>query len=128
MKQSASYRLAPSEDIANAYARSQNTQFVPFGWPTVMGWEGDEPIGLLGTLKADHAIIAGPLVVTREQNAGPTVLRLIDAYEVVLRLAGIQAYLFSINENHPLSGMIQRVSGDVPYAIEGGLQWFNRRL
>jgi hypothetical protein len=92
-----------------------------------MGWEGDEPIGLLGTLKSDQAIIAGPLVVSRP-HAGPTVLRLIDAYEVVLRLAGIKEYLYTVSENHPLGPMIQRVTGDVPFAIVDDNQWFNRRL
>ncbi len=128
MKQSASYRLAPSEEVADAYVASQGITPAPFGWPTVMGWIGKEPIGLLGTIKKPDVILAGPLVVTRKHNNGPTILRLIDAYEVVLRLAKVTSYMFSVEEDNSFGEMITRLSGDKPYTIVDGLLWFNRRL
>ena len=70
-----------------------------FDFPTVVAVRGGEVIGFLATVKHEKAIICGPLVL----RDGPNVfvgLRLLDAYERVLRAAGVKAYFTLVPESH----------------------------
>ena len=60
-------------------------------WPTVAAERDGKVIGFLSTMPFEGAIVAGPLVLEKTPNMLLTI-RLGEAYEVVLRAAGITAY------------------------------------
>lgn len=67
-----------------------------FGWPTVFAERNGTVVGFLTTHRHPKVgPIAGPLVLA-SQGTPITVLRLVEAYEVVLRVAGVDSYIFAI--------------------------------
>jgi hypothetical protein len=96
------YRLArPGGEYNRLYALlSHNGQSrVPLGWPTVVAEEDGKVVGFLSTHKTKDALIAGPLVI--EGKHRPWVfLRLTEAYENVLRIAGVARYVFRVSKEN----------------------------
>lgn len=60
-------------------------------WPTVAAERDGKVVGFLSTLPVEGAIVAGPLVLEKTPNMLLTI-RLGEAYEVVLRMAGVKMY------------------------------------
>lgn len=103
------------------------------GWPTVMAIRDGALLGFLATQKRDDAVVAGPLVLA--QGSSPYVLiRLVEAYDVVMRAAGIQFYMFHLEaENMKWKHIIEKLSADAGEDLEL-LQadalgaWYKRRV
>lgn len=68
-----------------------------FGWPTVVAERDGRVVGFLSTIQREDAVWAGPLVVEAEPKH-LIWLRLAEAYENLLREAGVKTYFISIPE------------------------------
>lgn len=96
------YRLArPGGEYNRLYAlmEQEGGKKEPIGWPVVVAEEDGKAIGFLATYPTTEALIAGPLVI--EGSKRPFVfLRLVDAYENVLKTAGVTAYCFRVAKSN----------------------------
>jgi hypothetical protein len=103
------YRLAkPGGEYNRLYALSEREGFKkePLGWPVVVAEENGKVIGFLATYPTDDALIAGPLVI--EGGKRPFVfMRLVDAYENLMRMAGVSVYCFRVDRSN--TKQIERV-------------------
>lgn len=120
------YRLAavPS-DYRAVRALSGTTERMT--WPTVVAERDGRIIGCFGTYFSDDAIVAGAMHAPHAIVG----LRLIEAYERVLRLAGVRSYLFSIAVDAPASWRhTLKNSTDLvePLGEHNGEQWYRRKL
>jgi hypothetical protein len=90
------YRLVkPGGEFNKLYALAKRVGMPlatgTLNWPTVAAERDGKVIGFLSTLPTNEAILAGPLVI--EHKSMLTAIRLIEAYEVVLKAAGVRTYL-----------------------------------
>lgn len=84
------YRMAEKEGMSNTH----------FGWPVIVAEENGKAIGFLATYDTESALIAGPLVI--EGSNRPFVfIRLVDAYENLLKTIGVSVYCFRIAKDNP---------------------------
>lgn len=97
------YRLAvPGGEYNKLYAlmKREGGKRVALGWPTVVAEENGEVVGFVGTYPREDALVAGPLVIKGSKR--PWVfLRLAEAYEVILRTAGVKLYFHTIDKLQP---------------------------
>jgi hypothetical protein len=126
------YRLAHGRKDLQAchrLARAYGLDLQAFPWPTVVADRHGALVGCLATQPSRRAVIAGPLVVAGTRPL-LTAVRLVDAYEGVLRLAGVTAYVFYIaHEDKAWRALVQRVMPSLhPYATTATEAWFIRRL
>jgi len=105
------YRMAkPGGEYNRLYAlmRREMGKQEPIGWPVVVAEEDGRVIGFLGTYPQEDVLMAGPLVIEGSKRMF-VFLRLAEAYENVLRAAGVTQYLFTVeksNEKH-----LKRIEG-----------------
>jgi len=96
------YRLAkPGGEYNRLYSlmEQEGGKKEPLGWPVVVAEEHGRAIGFLATYPTEEALIAGPLVI--EGGKRPFVfIRLVDAYENLLRLAGVTTYCFRVDKTN----------------------------
>lgn len=96
------YRLAkPGGEYNRLYALMEQEMGKKevIGWPVVVAEENGKVIGFLATYPTDEALIAGPLVI--EGSNRPFVfIRLVDAYENLLRAAGVSVYTFRVAKSN----------------------------
>ena len=99
------YRLAkPGGEYNRIYALCRRAggriRKGDLNFPTVVAERGGEVIGFVSTKPCTEAVVAGPLVIEGGKN--PFVfLRLTEAYENVLRKAGVKVYLHEIDKDRP---------------------------
>lgn len=122
------YRLAKSPAD---YRRCRALQTTPdtLSFPTVMAERDGAVIGFLATQPRRDLLVAGPLVTTLTgQAAAILIMRLIDAYEAVLRQAGVTLYLFSVERTN--TAWLAKVAalGATPYEQGDTLVWFKREV
>lgn len=103
------------------------------GFPTVIAKRKGKIIGVLSTRETPDAIVAGPLVVVGEIK-GPVAMRLVEAFEAVLRMVrkpdgspGIECYLF-VAPDPTWQSQIERAFGVQHYAEENGNRWYRRNI
>lgn len=128
-----SYRLVttPSETtLAHEFLLSLGEDVPRLGFPTVLAWEGDEIVGLFSTLPRKDMIIAGPLAFkSHEGNQLVRLIRLVEAYESVLRHAGVTQYLFFVPDKHARwKEFIERTLDTEPIQVETDRTWYKRDL
>ena len=93
---------------------------VRLSFPTVVAERDDVVIGFLATQPRKDAIVAGPLVVAQSvPRPGLLVIRLGEAYDAVLRRAGIKTYYFHVEPQRinwkdilEKTGAFEQVSAD----------------
>jgi len=127
------YRLASTpSDYRECRTLASKTEYdAPMMWPTVMAERDDKLIGMLGTLKSDEAVIAGPVAFNgigwRERVH--TLIAMVDLYDGVMKKAGMVEYLFAI-PGHMTRYIAQakRYMGDQFAIDDDGEHWFRRRL
>ena len=125
-----SYRLVKhgEKGALKILAKKYDFSVARFDFPTVVAVRGEKIIGFLATVPTDKAIVAGPLVVDLPVK-GPTIMRLVEAYENVLKLAGVSSYVFSIREGDTTyQRMAEKVFDIKPYARKGGDFWYLRHV
>jgi len=132
IRQGTDYKLAKSgHDYASCHSflRRFDQQTPHLTFPTVMAERGNELIGVLGTKKSRKAVVAGPLYVEVPGNYAFVTLRLIEAYENILRHLGIRTFLFSIWQHQPTWVKMVTDLGCIPYENGAdGKVWFKREL
>lgn len=98
-------------------------------FPTILAIDGDEIVGVLGTNVEHNYILAGPLVVKGDKQRFRTILRLCEMYDLAMRTAGVQSYIFCTElSNKRWLEYIDTVLGLVPYSYKDGRAWFLRDL
>ena len=90
------YRLWKDTDRAALWELGvEETEF-----PTVVAERDGEIIGCLATQEEPSCVVAGPLVVKDGRLKAICGIRLAEAYENVLRAAGVTTYYFCIDREH----------------------------
>jgi hypothetical protein len=123
------YTLATKKDEVKclALARNHGMETVArLDFPTVVAKRKGKILGFLSTRPTKDAIVAGPIVVAPEVK-GPITMRLVEAYEEVLRRAGVLSYLFRVSDPH-WKEQVERVFDLKPYHVDGEHFWFERRI
>lgn len=124
-----SYKLIKPHDKKRCIelARNHGMETVArLEFPTVVAKRKGKILGFLSTMPSKDAIVAGPLVVAPEVK-GPIVMRLVESYENVLRMAGVESYLFRVPALH-WQKQIERAFEIQPYHVEDGFAWYQRFL
>jgi len=86
-------------------------------------------VGVLSTSPTKKMVLANPLVVEDMKNPGMTVIRLVESYENILKLAGINSYTFFIHiGSRKWKNLVERAFEIKPYTITDDAYWYNRRL
>lgn len=99
------------------------------GFPTVYALRDNAIIGFLGTLKAKGQVICGPLVTDPTLKKPIFVaLRLAEAYEQVLRQAGVTSYRLGVAKDQPEWSAAVHRAGFQPYAETPTDIWYERSL
>ena len=97
------------------------------GWPTVVAERQSRILGFITTDTTAKLIVAGPLIVNGGSSSF-TVLRLIQAYENVLKYAGMDGYFFHIEKkNKHWLKMVRTVGVPEVDKTSKGF-WFKREL
>lgn len=124
-------RAATQQDykLAHALMRAEKAPKQSLGFPTMLAFDGDQLVGILGTMIQRNMIVAGPLLVRSDKRRAFTALQLCVKYEEDLTSLGIRTYLFSAEEGGIMEEAVKRyMHGMEPYAVENGRKWYIRRL
>lgn len=79
-------------------AAEPDVKRIRLGFPTVYAQRNGKMIGLLSTIPVKDRICAGPLVIDPTlKNPAFITVRLCEAYEHVLKSAGVTMYTFSVD-------------------------------
>ena len=102
---------------------------VRLGFPTVYAQREGAIIGFLSTNTKHKAVIAGPLTIDPTLKQPIFIaIRLVEAYEEVLKAAGVTAYLFHVDKQKASwLNAIQR-SDMQPYGGTDDALWFKREV
>jgi hypothetical protein len=127
------YRLAngPKDyQRCHQFLKDQGQDELHLSWPTIMAIRDTQVIGCLGTDLSKDALVAGPLVISAEiRRPFIPMIRLIDAYEVVLTHAGISSYYFGVElPAQPAWLRLIESMGVMPYYQDQDAIWFHRQL
>lgn len=97
------------------------------GWPTVIAERNGKILGFISTWPKAKLITAGPLILAA--NSHPIVaVRLIEAYENILRVSGVTTYFFHIeSENKDWMDFAERL-GVMPFEETRSGQWYQRSI
>lgn len=96
-------------------------------FPTVLAERAGEAVGFFSTHGDKRAVIAGPIVVT-DKRKGFVTLRLAEAYENVLRHAGVREYLIYVKPGEARWIETLEAIGFVRWTEHDGFLWFKRKL
>lgn len=95
------YRLADNpRDYAACHEimRTNGSTDWDLHWPTIVAIRDKQVIGFLSSNKVDWCVMAGPLELTKPSPF--VTLRLIEAYEIVMRRMGVTQYCFFIAKSN----------------------------
>ena len=111
--------------MADEGAPSVNLEF-----PTILAFEPDRLVGLLGTHYQDELMIAGPLVLQSDFPRFKTALTLCEAYDHAMRTLGIKSFIMYVDKGNIMHQAIERYNppGVEEYAREGDRIFYIRRL
>lgn len=122
------YRLAKPGEYPklHAFAKEHSGHSIAMTFPTVVCEDDGEVRGLISTVPHKKAIIVGKFVSTSPFIA----LRLIEAYENLLRHAGVTLYLFPVatDDGGKMSNTLSRTFGIQPYASDEENDWYKREI
>ena len=80
----------------NKFLREAEVEYKRLSFPTVMAERNGGIVGIVSTQPRKDMIAAGPIYVDVDGNTSFVLIRLIEAYENILRAAGVKDYYFSI--------------------------------
>lgn len=125
------YRLAHGQKdlrACQAIARARGLD-VTLGWPTVVADRRGEILGLLATRPSKKAVEAGPLVIaTGVSLPALTMMRLIEAYEVVLKRAQVRFYFFKVDYTNAAWDRMVKKCGHQTYHQDGSGTIYRRAI
>lgn len=125
------YRLAETgRDYAKCHElmRAEGVQQAELAYPTMMAWKDKELTAFLSTYIDKGWITAGPLVLKSGPPRYWTLIRLIEAYENVMRASGVTSFLFSVPDSYEKYLKQIDALGMKPYAKQDGRSFFVRNL
>lgn len=97
-------------------------------FPTVVAIRDKKIIGFLSTRPSKDAVIAGPLVVSNElKNKAIVAMRLVEAYEITLKRAGVSIFLFSIPKKSNWARQVKTFYAQ-PFSEKDNKLWFRKEL
>lgn len=99
----------------------------PLQYPTVFAEREGEVVGLLTSSTKKQALCAGPLVIGTKKPAF-VAIRLLEAYEKVLALAGVQRYLFCIDKTNAKWNTVVQQCGLTPYHETDTAWWYSKKV
>ena len=104
-----------------------------YDFPTIMAErELDGPLeGFLSTNLDQQMIVCGPLWLDSSMGLGRKsrmTIRLLDAYEMILKKAGVSQYLFHVRPEGHWMDTIERALGLKPYEFSEGEFWYKREF
>ena len=109
----------------HALMRSEGFEKSKLGFPTLMAYEGEELIGIVGTRVHKGMIVGGPLVVRTDRRRLFTILRLCEAYDNAMKSLGISTFILSVDKGSILDrGMARYFPQQAPYAEDEGNRYF----
>src|SRR5262245_31528291 len=116
--------------IAKKLIESEGLEPVELKFPTILAFEPDRLVGLLGTHYQDDLIIAGPLVLQSDYPRLRTALALCEAYEHAMRTIGIKSFIMHVDKGNIMHQAIERYQppGLEQYASKGDTLFYIRRL
>lgn len=122
------YRLAQDNEMALLLALSRPT--APIGWPNVVAMRDKELLGFILTQDRDEAVIAGPLWLSDGLKQKAFVaMRLFEAYERIMALAGMQSFMFYIDhESDHFIKLLKNLPGFAILSEDDERVWFKRRI
>jgi len=116
--------------LCHEFLREENVKFDGLSFPTVVAFRGLQMVGLISTVKDKDAVVAGPIHISVDGNPSFVMIRLVEAYENVLRRAGLTQYLFW-TDNSKLKHAVSRIGELIevkPTGGNGDITWFKRNL
>lgn len=98
-------------------------------FPTILAFEGDDLVGMLGTDLSDDMVVAGPLVLKAGKRRVVTYVKIGEFYEATLRALDIYSYVMSTEAGSTVAKAFAKYTPDnLPYAKEGERLFFIRKL
>lgn len=131
------YRLMTQKDRKHCRSLMQKAAFEfrtdllrsRLGFPTVVADRAGVLLGFISTVPSNTEIVAGPLVIDPAiKNRGPTALHLLEAYDNLMRAAGVVEYLFWVDEANTYWLKILAKLDLTHYATNNDQLWFKRPL
>lgn len=127
------YRLASSSadyKKAHAFLSEEDAKPKRLSFPTILAEREGELVGVLGTWPSDQAVVAGPIAVRPLNGGNPSflLLHLAEAYENILRAAGVKFYLTSSRSDNTTFLTTLEEIGFERYAEENDVVWLRREL
>lgn len=126
------YRLAVSGadyKLAHDFIKSQGIPDEPLNFPTMIAEDDTGVVAVLGTDTSQNQIVCGPLVLKQDRKRIFTLIGLIEAYDSVMRNAGVTEYIFAVDDTDGVyRSRIKDLTGIEPYANENGKDFFVRKL
>ena len=121
------YRMALNKDMLSIYENFELDRHM--GWPVVVAERKGKIIGFLGTQDRKEMVVAGPLEVAIK-NKGFVVMRLIEAYDNLMRSLGMKEYWFSVDAKNNVKWESQVKDSGFCAKIEdvGEESWYKRQL
>ena len=100
----------------------------PLTFPTVCARRDGKIVGVAGRGPGKNAIVLYRLAAITP-NPGLLLIKLVEAFEVVLRTAGVTDYLIAADKtNTKLNQYIERIIGQKPYAESEHDLWYKRSM
>ena len=122
------YRLAcsPEEEQAARAFLDERLPSRTVEFPIITATREDRLVGVLATSTDQGAIVAGPLAV--EGRSPFVALRLIDVYERIMRMTGVDAFYFHLApEDNSWRRAVAKI-GLEPFHQDAAGAWFKRSL
>ena len=98
-----------------------------YTFPTIMALKDGDLLGFVSTYLPSDMIAMGPLVLDGRSRHPFLAMRLIDAYNTTMKSLGIEWYVFSVDEDSHVNGILERL-GFSPYAESEGKRHYLREF
>lgn len=125
------YRLAhsPKDYAACRSLLREQGEDVALSFPTVLAERDGKIIGFVSTRPRKDMVVAGPLVVSKAiTRPGMVIIRLGEAYEAVMKKAGVTAYVFHVEPHMTAwAGILDRTGFERWHQDDTGT-WFRRAV
>ena len=123
------YRLAHNSYMykqANAFLRENGIEYDRLSFPTIIAYREGEVLGVISTNPKENIIVAGPIFAKTEGNASFIYMRLIEAYDLIIKANRVSGYFFRIWDHQSIWKKQVEKLGLIPYSSADGLTLYRR--
>lgn len=103
-------------------------QHCQLSFPTIMAFRENELIGFLSTRPGKKGVVAEPIVLNVDGNASFLYIKLVEAYESLLKAGKVPSYLFFIPERYGEYNRLVEKAGFQPIEEDKAGVWYRRLL